>query len=75
MTTMVLLHSQARGNFGSIIAIELALVLALLLTLGALVFARYVARLLGDTGSRVVGRVYCSRRWPRRLRWTVSGKA
>jgi multiple antibiotic resistance protein len=57
MTTMVLLHSQARGNFGSIVAIELALVLALLLTLAALICARYVAKLLGDTGSRVVGRV------------------
>jgi multiple antibiotic resistance protein len=30
---------------------------ALALTLAALIFARYVARLLGDTGSRVVGRV------------------
>lgn len=57
MTTMVLLHSQAAGDAWRIAAIEAAAAIAIALTLLALLFARRVAKLLGDTGASVVGRV------------------
>ncbi len=57
MTTMVLLHSQAAGRATSLLAIELALAVAIGLTLIALLLARPVTRLLGHTGSSVIGRV------------------
>jgi multiple antibiotic resistance protein len=57
MTTMVLLHSQANGRLLTIIAIHLALILALLVTLAGLLAAARVRRVLGVTGSNVIGRV------------------
>jgi multiple antibiotic resistance protein len=57
MTTMVLLHSQAAGHLLSVLAIQLALVLAIVVTLAALLMAGHVQRLLGVTGSNVIGRV------------------
>jgi multiple antibiotic resistance protein len=57
MTTMVLLNSQARGSLGSLLAIELALAVAILVTLVCLLLVRRVLRLLGTTGSNIVGRV------------------
>lgn len=57
MTTMVLLHSRAGGDPASLAAIELALLAAILITLAGLLLARHVQRLLGETGSNVIGRV------------------
>lgn len=57
MTSMVLLNSRAQGDPLVIGAIELALVVALLVTLACLLLARHVQRLLGETGANVVGRV------------------
>jgi multiple antibiotic resistance protein len=57
MTTMVLLHSSAAGAASRIAAIQLALLAAILLQLACLLLARHVARLLGETGASVVGRV------------------
>ncbi len=57
MTTMVLLHARAAGNALAIGAIELALVLVLAATLVTLLMARHVARLLGEAGANVIGRV------------------
>jgi multiple antibiotic resistance protein len=57
MTTMVLLHSQAQGRVLSILAIELALVVALAATLAGLLMAQHVQRFLGETGANVIGRV------------------
>ena len=57
MTTMVLLHSTAAGDPWRIGAIELALLAAVAITLAALLTARWVHRLLGETGSSVIGRV------------------
>jgi multiple antibiotic resistance protein len=57
MTTMVLLHSQAGGRAASLVAIELALAVAVGLTLMALLLARHVTKFLGVTGSSVIGRV------------------
>jgi multiple antibiotic resistance protein len=58
MTTMVLLHSQAHGGVAAIAAIQVALVLAIAATLVTLLAARHVVRLLGQTGSNVIGRVF-----------------
>jgi multiple antibiotic resistance protein len=57
MTTMVLLRSSAGGDWGRVAAVELALAVALLLSLAALLMAGRVKRLLGETGSHVIGRV------------------
>ena len=57
MTTMVLLRSSAGGDWRRVAAVELALALALGLTLLALLLAGQVKRLLGETGSHVIGRV------------------
>jgi multiple antibiotic resistance protein len=57
MTTMVLLHSQARGDAVRIGAIEAALIVAVAIQLAALLAARWVSHLLGATGSSVIGRV------------------
>ncbi len=57
MTTMVLLRSQAGQGWVGSIAIQLALLVALLVTLGGLLMARWIARLLGETGASVFGRV------------------
>ena len=57
MTTMVLLHSRAEGSLLSLLAVEAALVVAILATLVCMLMARHVQRALGQTGSNVVGRV------------------
>ena len=57
MTTMVLLHSQAGGDWRRLAAVEAALVVAVGATFLALLLARQVSRLLGATGANVVGRV------------------
>ncbi len=57
MTTMVVLHSHAAGNIWSIVAIEAAVAVTILATFAALLAARPISRLLGDTGASVAGRV------------------
>ncbi len=57
MTTMVVLHSHAGGDPWRILAIEAAVATTILITFGSLLIARPIARLLGDTGSSVAGRV------------------
>ncbi len=57
MTTMVVLHSHAAGDPLRILAIEAAVLTTIVITLGSLLVARPIARLLGDTGSSVAGRV------------------
>ena len=57
MTTMVLLHSRTDGDTLSLVAVEAALVVAIAITLIGLLLARHVQRVLGVTGSNVVGRV------------------
>jgi multiple antibiotic resistance protein len=57
MTTMVLLHSKAVGQAGGIAAIELALGAIILGTFIAMMAARHLARLMGETGAHVIGRV------------------
>jgi multiple antibiotic resistance protein len=57
MTTMVVLHSHAGGDAWRIVAIEAAVATTIIITLGCLLVARPIARLLGDTGSSVAGRV------------------
>ena len=57
MTTMVLLRSSAGDDWRRVAAVEAALAVALGLTLLALLLAGQVKRLLGETGSHVIGRV------------------
>jgi len=57
MTTMVVLHSHAGGDPWRIAAIEGAVAVTILITLIALLAARWVSRLLGETGASVAGRV------------------
>lgn len=57
MTTMVLFQSASHDNPLAIAAIEAALIVALGITLAALLAAGWIARLLGKTGSHVIGRV------------------
>jgi multiple antibiotic resistance protein len=57
MTSMVVLHSRAGGDPCLIGAIEAAVVVTILLTLIALLGARFLSRLIGDTGASVAGRV------------------
>ncbi len=57
MTTMVVLHSHAAGDPWRIIAIEAAVATTIVLTLICLLVARPIAKLLGDTGASVAGRV------------------
>ena len=57
MTTMVLLRSSAGADPWRIAAVEAALTVALGVTLAALLLAGQVKRLLGETGSHVIGRV------------------
>ena len=57
MTSMVVLHSHAGGDPWRIGAIEAAVAVVILLQFVALLAARWVARLLGETGSSVAGRV------------------
>lgn len=57
MTSMVLMVQQAGGDRDRLAAIFAALVVVLLLTLVCLLAAGRVSRLLGTTGSHVIGRV------------------
>ncbi|HKM62098.1 MAG TPA: MarC family protein [Acidisphaera sp.] len=57
MTTMVLLHSSASGDAVRIGAIEAALVVAIFVQLVGLLAAPWVSRVIGPTGSNVIGRV------------------
>ncbi len=57
MTSMVVLHSHAGGNPWSILAIEGAVAVTIVLTLLCLMSAKWIARLLGDTGTSVAGRI------------------
>ncbi|MBV9750275.1 MAG: NAAT family transporter [Acetobacteraceae bacterium] len=57
ITTMVLLRARAGGEWAQVGVILAALAVALLVTLAALLSARRVAGLLGETGASVAGRV------------------
>jgi multiple antibiotic resistance protein len=57
MTSMVVLHSHAGGDPLRIAAIEAAVAVVIGLQYIALLGARWMAKLLGDTGSSVAGRV------------------
>ena len=57
MTTMVLLRTTSGGDPWKVGGILAALAAAVGVTLAALLFAERVRRLLGETGSNVVGRV------------------
>lgn len=57
MTSMVVLHSHAGGDPWRIAAIEAAVAVVITLQFIAFLGARWVARLLGDTGASVAGRV------------------
>lgn len=57
MTTMVLLRTRTAGDPWRIGTVLAALAVALLITLAALLAARRVQALLGETGSSVIGRV------------------
>ena len=57
MTTMVLLRSEAAYDTAKIAALLAGLIVSLGATFVALMAARHVARLLGHTGSNVIGRV------------------
>ena len=57
MTTMVLLRSAGGDDWARVALIEAALAVALGVTLGALLLAGQVKRVLGETGSHVIGRV------------------
>jgi multiple antibiotic resistance protein len=57
MTSMVVLHSHAGGDPWRIAAIEAAVAVVILSQFLLLLGARWVARLLGETGSSVAGRV------------------
>jgi multiple antibiotic resistance protein len=53
----VVLHSHARGDGVRILAIEAAVAVTILITFVALLGARFVSRILGETGASVAGRV------------------
>ncbi len=57
MTTMVVLHSRAGGNAWDIAAIEAAVAVTIVITLVALLSARYLSKLMGETGASVASRV------------------
>ncbi len=57
MTTMVLFQQQAAGDPARLAAAVAALLVALGATLGCLLAAGRVVRLLGETGGHVIGRV------------------
>jgi multiple antibiotic resistance protein len=57
MTTMVVLHSHAGGSPWDIGAIEAAAAVTVLATLGALLAARFLTRIMGESGASVAGRV------------------
>lgn len=57
MTTMVLLRGRAGEDAEALAAIGAALAVALLITLVSLLAAKQLMRLLGETGTNVIGRV------------------
>lgn len=57
MTTMVVLHSHAGGDPWHIAAIEAAVAATMLITFVALLGARWLSRIMGETGASVAGRV------------------
>ena len=57
MTTMVLLRSEAGHDWVRMVALLAGLLVSLGATYASLMAARHVARLLGHTGSNVIGRV------------------
>jgi multiple antibiotic resistance protein len=57
MTTMVVLHSHAEGDWWKIGAIEAAVAVTIGLTFICLLGAKWISRALGETGSSVAGRV------------------
>jgi multiple antibiotic resistance protein len=57
MTTMVLLRSEAGHDVVRMVALLAGLAVSLGATYASLMAARHVARLLGHTGSNVIGRV------------------
>jgi len=57
MTTMVVLHTRAGGNPWAVAAIEAAAAATILLTLLALLSARFLTRMMGESGASVAGRV------------------
>jgi multiple antibiotic resistance protein len=57
MTTMVVLHSHADGDWWRIAAIEAAVVTVILVQFVCLLAARHLSRLVGETGASVAGRV------------------
>ena len=57
MTTMVVLHSHTNGDPAAIFAIEAAVAAVLLVTFVALLAARWLSRVMGETGASVAGRV------------------
>ena len=57
MTTMVLLRGRAGDEPGQLAAVGAALAMALLVTLASLLAAKHLVKLLGETGTNVIGRV------------------
>ncbi|WP_291298577.1 MarC family protein [Elioraea sp.] len=57
MTTMVLLRGQAGDDWGLLAALAAALGVALAVTLVSLLAAKQLVRMLGETGTNVIGRV------------------
>jgi len=57
MTTMVLLRGRAGDEPGQLAAVGAALAVALLVTLASLLAAKHLVKLLGETGTNVIGRV------------------
>jgi multiple antibiotic resistance protein len=57
MTTMVLLRGRAGEDLGQLAALAGALAVALLVTLLSLLAAKRLVRVLGETGTNVIGRV------------------
>jgi multiple antibiotic resistance protein len=57
MTTMVLLRGRAGDDAGQLAALAAALAVALVVTLISLLAAKQLVRLLGETGTNVIGRV------------------
>jgi multiple antibiotic resistance protein len=58
MTWMVLLHSKAAGSLYAIAGLEGALLTLIAATFIAMLSARTLSRLLGDTSAHVIGRVF-----------------
>ena len=57
MTTMVLLHARTHGDPLAVVMVVIALGLVMVATFVGMLVARPLAKLMGETGSSVVGRV------------------